>query len=187
MLAKDSSDDPENGADVVVMDDFIYGEPQPSQLNVNAAINIIKVKNSFDRTPQGNAQFGVFTIEVEFKNVGDQPIKAMSFAVTELNRGNTLLNSTNGEFGVGASFPIPGADLGEDEVLAPGESFKVPFEIGINQFRPFTLLVNAFGSIGAGVEGSVDLGWNYQMDSDPTVTAQEVEGEMPTRFSSHSQ
>ncbi|MEM7032345.1 MAG: hypothetical protein AAF629_22530 [Chloroflexota bacterium] len=175
ILASDTSDDPENGADVVVMDDFIYGEPQPSQLNVNAAINIINVSGSFDSTPQENAQFGVFTIQAEFRNVGDQPIKLMSFAVTELNNGNTLLNNTNGELGVGASFPIPGADLGEDEVLAPGESFTVNFVIGINQFRPFTLLVNAFGSVGAGVEGTIDLGWNYLMDANPTVSGQQAE------------
>ncbi|MEM7129812.1 MAG: hypothetical protein AAF702_25995 [Chloroflexota bacterium] len=176
VLASEFMDDPENGADVVVMDDFIYGEPQPSQLNVNAAINLINVQGNFDRTPQDNAQFGVFTINTEFKNVGDQPIKNMSFVVTELNNENTLLNSTNEELGVGALLPIPATDLGTDEVLAPGETFNVVFEIGINQFRPFTLLVNAFGSIGADVDATVDLGWNYMMDSDPTVTGQQTDG-----------
>ncbi len=164
-IAADVDDDPANGIDLVVMDDFIFGEPQPAQIDINASLNLIGVKKSFDRTAQENARFGIFTIEAEFKNVGDEPIKNMSFVVTELSNGNTLINSTNGNLGVGAAFPIPAAELGADEVLAPNETFTASFEIGINQFRPFTLLVNAFGSIGAGVDGTVDLGWNYQLDS----------------------
>ena len=180
-LAADTADDPANGDDVVVMDDFIYGEPQPAQLNVNATLNLIDVKTAFDRTPQANAQFGVFTINAEFKNVGEQPIKNMSFVVTELSNGNTLLNNTNGELGVGAALPVPGNDLGSDQVLAPDETFIVTFAIGVNQFRPFTLLVNAFGSIGADVDAVVDLGWNYLVDSDPTVTGQQND-EVPTLY-----
>jgi len=171
-ISADTNDDPENGIDLVVMDDFIYGEPQPAQIDVNASLNLISAQKSFDRTPKANAQFGVFTIQVEFKNVGDQPIKNMSFVVTELSNGNTLVNSTNGNLGVGGSFPIPATDLGDDEVLAPDETFIVTFEIGINQFRPFTLLVNAFGSIGAGIDGTVDLGWNYQLDSNLEAASQ---------------
>ena len=169
ILGENTSDDPANGADLVVMDDFIYGEPQPSQLNVNQSINIVNVKNQFSAEPQENAEFGVFTIMATFKNVGDEPIQNISFEVAELSNGNTLLNSTNGELGVGANVQIPGSELGSDAVLAPGESFVATFEIGINQFRPFTLLVNAFGTIGEGVEGTLDLGWNYQMDSNPAA------------------
>ncbi|MEM8862293.1 MAG: hypothetical protein AAGD96_28590, partial [Chloroflexota bacterium] len=169
ILGENTSDDPANGADLVVMDDFIYGEPQPSQLNVNQSINIVNVKNQFSAEPQENAEFGVFTIMATFKNVGDEPIQNISFEVAELSNGNTLLNSTNGELSVGANVQIPGSELGSDAVLAPGESFVATFEIGINQFRPFTLLVNAFGTIGEGVEGTIDLGWNYQMDSNPAA------------------
>lgn len=175
-LAADTSDDPANGADVVVMDDFIYGEPTPAQLQVDAALNIVKVETAFDRTPQENAEFGVFTINATFQNVGDEPIKGMSFVVSELSNGNALLNSTNGKLGAGASFPIPGADLGTDEVLAPGESFVATFEVGVNQFKPFTLLVNAFGSIGDGVNGTIDLGWNYMFNSNPVQASQANDG-----------
>jgi hypothetical protein len=163
---KDDPTQATDKSDLVVMDDFIFGEPQPAQIDVNAVLNLVDVQKAFDRTPQENAEFGVFTIQARFKHVGAEPIKNMSFVVTELSNGNTLLNSTNGALGAGASFPVPGAVLGADEVLAPGESFTVDFVIGINQFKPFTLLVNAFGSIGAGVDGTVDLGWNYLLDSD---------------------
>lgn len=175
-LAIDTSDDPANGADVVVMDDFIYGEPQASRLNVDAAINLIKVKNRFAFKPQENAKFGLFTIEATFKNVGDQPISDLSFAVGELSNGNTLLNSTNGELGVGASFPIPGSDLGSDQTLTPGESFTTTFEIGINKLRPFTLLVNAFGKIGVDESETISLGWNYQMDANPRTAEAPASG-----------
>ena len=158
-------DNPLEQIDLVVMDDFIFGEPQPATINVNATLNLIDVDKSFDRTPQENAEFGVFTIKATFKNVGDEPIKSISFVVSELSKGNTLFNSTNGKLGVGASLSVPAEDLGTDGILAPGETFTVAFDIGINQFKPFALLVNAFGSIGDGVDGTVDLGWNYLLDS----------------------
>lgn len=165
-IAADTLDDPANDTDLVVMDDFIYGEPQPATINVNALINLVRAKIVYKPRAQENARFGVITIRATFKNVGDTPIKDFSFVVTELNRGNALLNSTNGETGPGASFSVPASSLGEDGVLTPDETFKVDFRIGLNRLRPFTFLVNAFGSVGSEVSAQ-SLGWNYQMDVNP--------------------
>lgn len=171
-IAADVNDDPDNGVDVVVMDDFIYGEPQPSTINVNALINLTGTKLRLSPRAEENARFGVITLTATFKNVGDSPISNLSFVVTELSNGNALLNATNGETGVGASFSLATDALGEDGTLTPNETFDVDFRIGINRLRPFTLLVNAFGAVG-NESASLSLGWNYQMDINPAS----VEGE----------
>lgn len=158
------ADDPANGKDLVVMDDFIFGEPQPATININAKINLIQIRRSFKRAAQADAPFGVYTIKAVFKNVGDTPLKDMRFVVTELSNDNVLLNSTNGISGAGAGFNIPASDLGSDGVLTKDETFTVSFVIGLHKLRPFTLLVNAFGAVGSG-STSESLGWNYQMDS----------------------
>ncbi|MEM7538173.1 MAG: hypothetical protein AAF639_38750 [Chloroflexota bacterium] len=167
-----TEDDPANGVDLVVMDDFIYGEPIPTQTNVNALINLIRVGGSYSATPQENAPFGVFTLNAEFRNVGETPLRDMSFEITELDNNNVLLNATNDQTGVGASFPV--TDLGEDNLLTAGETFEVDFVIGLQELRSFTLLANAFGGVGADATESKSLGWNYLMDANPERTAQEA-------------
>ena len=154
------------------MDDFIYGEPIPTQTNVNALINLIRVGGSYSATPQENAPFGVFTLNAEFRNVGETPLRDMSFEITELGNNNVLLNATNDQTGVGASFPV--TDLGEDNLLTAGETFEVDFVIGLQQLRSFTLLANAFGGVGADASSAQSLGWNYLMDANPERAAQEA-------------
>lgn len=176
-LEENVDDNPANGIDLVVMDDFIYGEPQPETINVNASLNLIRIHTSFDRQAQVNAPFGVFTINAEFKNVGGASLKDLSFVVSELSNGNVLLNATNGVEGVGAAFGIPAAELGEDGLLTTGETFDADFVIGLHQLKPFTILVNAFGGIGENATTSESLGWNYQMDSNPGVGGQAETGE----------
>jgi hypothetical protein len=167
-------DDPANGIDLVVMDDFIYGEPEPTAININALINLTRIRARFSRRAQENARFGVITLKATFKNVGNTSVSNLSFVVTELSHGNALLNATNGETGVGASFPLPADALGSDGTLTPNETFEVEFRIGLNRLRPFTFLVNAFGSIGAETAAS-SLGWNYQMDVNPASAEAEEE------------
>ncbi len=167
-------DDPANGIDLVVMDDFIYGEPEPTAININALINLTRIRTRFSIRAQENARFGVITIKATFKNVGNTSVSNLSFVVTELSNGNALLNATNGETGAGASFPLPANALGSDGTLTPNETFEVEFRIGLNRLRPFTFLVNAFGSIGAETEAS-SLGWNYQMDVNPASAEAEEE------------
>lgn len=180
-IAADVQDDPANGVDVVVMDDFIYGEPTPATVNVNAAINLTRIRLRFSPRREDNAAFGVITLKATFKNVGESTIRNLSFEVTELSHGNALLNATNGETGVGASFPLPADALGEDGTLTSGETFQVDFRIGLNRLRSFTFLVNAFGSVGG--EEVDSLGWNYQVDVNPaSVESEESEEELPNKL-----
>lgn len=175
-------DDPKNveeAIDLVVMDDFIYGEPQPTAINVNAAINLTKARILFSSRPRQNAPKGVLKIRATFKNVGDENIKDLSFVVTELSRGNVLLNAENGVQGAGARLSVPAEDLGEDGLLTPGETFKVNFEIGLNRLRAFTFLVNAFGAVGTGDVTAQSLGWNYQVDVNPASADQEQSVYLP--------
>lgn len=164
-------DNPSEGVDLVVMDDFIYGEPQPATININAALNLVGVKAKFDRSARSNAPFGVLTIKATFKNVGTESLKNLSYEVTELNNGNVLLNAASEVRGVGASLPLSADALGADRLLTANETFNVDFEIGLNQLRPFTLLVSAFGTVGADPTPSVELGWNYLMNSNPEATS----------------
>lgn len=163
--------------DVVAMDDFIFGEPVPTAIDLNARLNLISFDTDFDRTqrPEIGAPSGVITVTATFRNVSDDTLRDINYVVSDLGNGNVVLNSTNGVSGVGASFPLPPGSLGDDDLLVPDEEFNVDFVIGLNELRNFSLLVTAFGTIGETPQPDVglglDLGWNYQLDSNPVEVA----------------
>lgn len=163
--------------DVVAMDDFIFGEPVPTAIDLNARLNLVTFTTDFDRTqqPEIGAPFGVITVTATFRNVSQDTLRDINYVVTELGNGNTLLNSTNGINGIGGTVPLAEGALGDDDLLIPNEEFSVDFVIGLVELRAFGLLVNAFGTIGETPQPDVglglDLGWNYQLDSNPVGAA----------------
>jgi hypothetical protein len=88
---------------------------------------------------------GVFTITAVFTNSSSASFSGVFFEVAELTGGNEVLNADDGPGGVGAQVSVPPEALDGDGILSPGESFTQVFEIGLQERRPFTFFVDAYG------------------------------------------
>lgn len=106
--------------------------------NVNDLVRLENLTTSLDGTPAPNAPAGVFTISATFTNASSDPLLAPFFEVTALTGGNLLLNADGGPGGVGSQMTVPLT------TLAPGESFIVDFQIGLQTAAPFDFLVDVF-------------------------------------------
>lgn len=110
---------------------------------VNAFVALAAAPGTaFDPTPTPLAPAGTFTITATFTNISATPIGHPFFEVAELSGGNVLLNADGGPGGVGATLR---ADVNDDQVLSPGESFTTDFEIGLATAAPFQFFVNVRG------------------------------------------
>jgi hypothetical protein len=105
-------------------------------------------QTSLRPAPVAYAPAGVFRITGTFRNVGSLPIRDLYFQVTTLTNGNLLLNADGGPGGVGSRLSVPAAALGSDGVLSPNEQFTVSFDIGLQNRKSFTFLVDAYGIAG---------------------------------------
>lgn len=85
---------------------------------------------------------GVFIITAGFRNTSPTAIRKPFFEVVELSGGNVLINANNGPGGVGATLT---PDVGADEVLLPGETMPVRFQIGLQTRNMFWFFVDVKG------------------------------------------
>jgi hypothetical protein len=89
---------------------------------------------------------GIVELKTTFRNTSSSLISDLSFQVTVLSNGNLLLNADNGPGTVGARLSVPAWRLGEDGALLPGETVRVSFQIGLQQFRAFDFRGVAYGT-----------------------------------------
>ena len=89
---------------------------------------------------------GVFTVQATFmsKATNDMSFEALCTMVARISEHARLLNVHLGNGGQGSKVFDP-ADLGDDGMLSPGESFVVLFEIALDEARPFEFFINFMG------------------------------------------
>jgi hypothetical protein len=104
---------------------------------INDALNLDNLETAYN-PGDSRAPAGVFTIDATFTNISASSFFDVFFEVAILTGGNSVLNSV-GSNGVGSI--VEGTSQ-----LAPGESFDVVFEIGLQEASPFQFFVDAFGT-----------------------------------------
>ncbi len=146
-----------NGPDLAVTDYGLALSNVSVLLNatsvlINDLVTLDDVDTAFNPT-DNRAPAGVFTITAMFTNISVTPIRYPFFQVTSLTSGDVLLNADGGAGGVGATLT---ADVSDDQILSPGESFTADFDIGLQNLNPFTFIVDLLGQpVGSLIEGAV--------------------------------
>lgn len=92
-----------------------------------------------------NAPAGTFFVTGTFENVSTvAEFEKITFKVLTLTNGNLLLNTDSGVAGgVGAEITVPTSAFGPDDILSPGESFDITYEIGLAVLQSFSFFVEA--------------------------------------------
>ncbi len=153
-----------------------------SQEVMNSLVEQSHIDTSFDPTPVLDGPAGKLTISSTFVNTSLTPIQHPFFKVIELSGSNILLNA-DGDPGQIASTLTP--DVGGD-LLSPGESFVVDFEIGLQTLGKFNLFVDLFGDlIGANNAPIANAGRDQTVRVNDTVTldgsgSSDVDGDLLT-------
>ena len=105
------------------------------------------VGTAFSRTPCGGASAGTFTITATFTNISTETLSDLVLMVKTLTGGNVLCNADRGPGGAGATLTVPlEGDLADGQ-LSPGESFVVELPVGLQNFNPFTFVVDVLGEV----------------------------------------
>ena len=104
-----------------------------------------KLASRFNPTPIPNGPAGTFSITAIFTNTNNTPISIFKpfFRVIELSDGNLLLNADAGPGRAGSTLTL---NL-DNDVLSPGETVTVDFEIALQEPKPFVFLVNLLGGM----------------------------------------
>ena len=108
----------------------------PEPQFINDLLHLDDLTTDYD-PDDDRAPGGVFTVTATFNNISPTSIFGLFFEVTSLGNGNSLLNATEGDGGIGSV-----VDVGN---VAPAETFTAAFEIGLSDRTPFQFFVDAFG------------------------------------------
>lgn len=123
----------------------IYIDDELQNPAINHRLDLVDVSTVYDPAPQPGAPAGVYTIESTFTNYTEVIVEEVYFSVAELTGGNLLLNADGGPAGEGAIVSVPGALLGEEELLDVDESLTFTFQIGLASLNGFDFAVDANG------------------------------------------
>ncbi|GJQ57318.1 MAG: hypothetical protein SCALA701_01190 [Candidatus Scalindua sp.] len=117
----------------------------PPILNELVHVDRDKIVTKFFPAPVAGGPAGTFIITAIFTNTNNTsiPIFKPFFKVAELSGGNLLLNADGGAEGAGATLT---PDVGDD-LLSPGESVTVNFEIGLQKPNSFSFSVDLYGGL----------------------------------------
>jgi hypothetical protein len=102
---------------------------------------------SFETAGNALAPSGVFRISATLTNESSVPLRRPFFRVADLSGGNTLITSDRplDIIRLGAKGTRQTPQLGDEGVMAPGESIDVEFGIGLQTRAPFMFFVHVFG------------------------------------------
>ncbi len=114
---------------------------------INQRLRASKPVTDYQRDAVQDAPAGIFTINAQLTNIGQESIRDVALEVAKLSEHAQLLNADGGPGGVDAILSLPAEALGTDRLLTPGETITMTLEIGLQSKKAFDLEVNALGTV----------------------------------------
>ncbi|HKS42605.1 MAG TPA: M14 family metallopeptidase, partial [Blastocatellia bacterium] len=131
--------------------DFTIGANVGSGVDIKF-LSSEKMSVNWSDTASDNPASGAlrFVVNISLTNRGSIPIANLFLSVADLNRGNVLLNrDPKTSPSVGARLSV---DVGDDNILSPGETAQARLLVGIVSKKKFNLAVEMYG---VAVEGTI--------------------------------
>ncbi len=128
-------------------------------VSLNSALAMTGYTTAYNPTPVSYAPAGLYTLSATFTNRSASPLHDLYYRLTTLTEKNLLLNAQGGPVGEGGVVVVPGE-------IGPGASFTVDYAIGLQERRPFTFFVDAFGLTVNGVDAAtatLATGFSYNI------------------------